>query len=198
VNVVFDIGGVVLAWHPTQVIAQEFDDPAMHDRIRAATSAHPEWQELDRGTMDLDEAVARGARRSGLTVPEMAQLIERLTESLTPISGALDLVRAVKASGNRIFVLSNMPSRAVEHIEQQFSFWDLFDGIVFSSRVHMVKPESQIYQHLLDTYHLVPKDTIFIDDTDINLEAARKLGIGAVKFENPQQCTAELRKLGCM
>jgi putative hydrolase of the HAD superfamily len=198
VNVVFDLGGVVLEWQPARIVESEFEDPAMRERLRTSTFAHPEWLELDRGTINQDDVVARGARRSGLTVSEMEDLVAKLTLSLRPIPGTLDLIRAVKDRGNRVYVLSNMPTAAVAHLEQEYSFWDLFDGIVFSSRVHMVKPESEIYQHLLDTYNLAAEDTVFIDDMEINLEAAAKLGIRTVKFTNPLQCETELRKFGCI
>jgi putative hydrolase of the HAD superfamily len=62
----------------------------------------------------------------------------------------------------------------------------------------MVKPEAKIYEYLLTKYELDARETIFIDDTEINLIAAKRQGIKPVLFENPQQCEIELRRIGCI
>jgi HAD superfamily hydrolase (TIGR01509 family) len=87
---------------------------------------------------------------------------------------------------------------SIEHIEQEYSFLDIFDGIVISCRIHMVKPEVEIYQYLLSRYGLTADETILIDDTDINLNVASRLGIKPIKFEDPFQCEYELKMIGCI
>jgi putative hydrolase of the HAD superfamily len=117
---------------------------------------------------------------------------------LTPIDKSLQLIQELKNNNNKLYVLSNMHVASITHIEKEYSFWDLFDGKVISSRVHKVKPESDIYQHLLDRYRLNINETVFIDDTDINLRVAADLGIMTIKFDNPDQCKQELVNLGCL
>jgi len=48
------------------------------------------------------------------------------------------------------------------------------------------------------TYGLEGADTVFIDDTDVNLSAAAQFGIHTVKFESPAQCESQLQALGCI
>lgn len=91
-----------------------------------------------------------------------------------------------------------MSSKASDDIEKKYHFWDLFDGIMFSARVKMVKPDSEIFHKILDTYNLNPNETIFIDDIKENAEAARSIGITAIQFISPEQCRAELIKLNCI
>jgi HAD superfamily hydrolase (TIGR01509 family) len=59
----------------------------------------------------------------------------------------------------------------------------LFDGLVISGEVGMVKPNADIYRYLLDTYKLDPAECIFIDDRDDNIEAGEKLGIKGYLFD---------------
>lgn len=87
---------------------------------------------------------------------------------------------------------------SIDHIEQKYSFRDVFDGMVISCRIQMVKPELEIYQHLLQQHSLVANQTIFIDDTPSNLNAASKLGMKVIKFEDPCQCEKELKAVGCI
>ena len=87
---------------------------------------------------------------------------------------------------------------SIEHIERIYSFWDVFDGGVISCHLHLIKPEPAIYTYLLETYRLDRDETLFIDDTEINLTAAAQLGIQTIHFEHPAQCEAQLKAIGAI
>ncbi len=74
----------------------------------------------------------------------------------------------------------------------------MFDGIVISCRIQKVKPEIEIYEHLLTEYQLEATETIFIDDTSENLAAASSIGIQTIKFVDPPQCRQDLVDLKCI
>ena len=69
-------------------------------------------------------------------------------------------------------------------------------GAIFSYQVKCIKPEAEIYQLLLDRYHLVPQECVFIDDRPENIEAAEKLGITGIQFQNQEQAKSRLLELG--
>jgi len=199
-NVVFDLGGVVVAWRPVEIVARAFDDPATRDIVHRQIIGHPDWLELDRGTLTVEAAIARAVRRTGgrMTEAEVRAFIESIPASLVADTDAVALLRRVHAAGHRIFCLSNMPTFSMEHLEREYDFWDLFSGKVISSRVGHCKPEAAIYQHLLATYQLDPAQTIFIDDVEANVAAAAAFGIQTIRFDDVVQCEAELRRLGCL
>jgi len=197
-NVVFDLGGVVVAWRPVEIVARAFADPDTRDLVHAQIIGHPDWLELDRGTLTVDAAVARGAARTGMGEAEVRAFIEGVPASLVADANAVALLRRVHAAGHRLFCLSNMPTFSMEHLEREYDFWDLFSGKVISSRVGHCKPEAAIYQHLLATYQLDPAQTIFIDDVEANVAAAAAFGIQTIRFDDVVQCEAELRRLGCL
>jgi len=197
-NVVFDLGGVLLTWKPEQIIRSIFKDREVQKIVMDEIFCHPDWVELDRGTLDRNKAIERAAIRTGLHTPEIKKLMQLVPYSLIPVPETLELIRSVKRNGNQVFVLSNMHMESIEFIEQTYSFWDLFDGMVISCRIHKVKPEIEIYQHLLKQHSLVVDQTIFIDDIPANLNAASKLGIRVIKFENPCQCEKDLKAVGCI
>src|ERR1051325_684581 len=64
-NIVFDLGGVVVAWRPDEIVARAFADPATQQLVRREIIGHPDWLELDRGTLSWDTAITRGAERTG-------------------------------------------------------------------------------------------------------------------------------------
>ena len=197
-NVVFDLGGVVFTWQPNQIINSVFEDRESREKVMSEIFAHPDWVELDRGTLDSGEAIERGYMRTGLSRSKLGELMRQIPRSLTPIMDTVGIVNSVKRSGNKVFALSNMHSASIERLEREYSFWDLFDGMVISCRIHLVKPEAEIYEYLLNKYGMIADETIFIDDTDINLNAASKFGIRPIKFEDPLQCESELKMIGCI
>lgn len=194
----FDLGGVVVRWEPDAIIAGVFSDAQVQREVKTALFEHPDWLELDRGTLGRDEAIARAAQRSGISLADMQQLMHAVPPSLTVFPETVRLMRRLKAKGYPLYCLSNMHFASIEHLEQNENFWDVFEGRVISCRLKLCKPEPGIYQHLLDAFGLRARDTIFIDDVQKNLDAAAKLGIRILKFENAAQCERELRALGLL
>ncbi len=195
-NIVFDLGGVVFNWDPDRAISSVFSDPEKQRLAREHIFDHSDWVALDRGTLELAQAITRGVARSGLARNDVSSLMAAVPLSLTPISDTVDLLLSVSDTDNRLFVLSNMHVAAIAHLERANSFWHVFEGVVISCRIKKVKPEPAIYQYLLDEHSLVPAETVFIDDVDENLVAASAFGIGTIKFHDASQCARDLGALG--
>lgn len=191
-NIVFDLGGVVFRWQPDEIIASVFEDRHTRALVKREIFEHPDWIELDRGTISLENAIRRGAMRTGLARPEIERLMHAVPVNLTPVEKTIELIGRLSASANKLFVLSNMHRASMAHLEEAHDIWEAFDGLVISCRINKVKPETQIYQHLLDEYELDPAETIFIDDMQENLDAARSLGIRTIRFRSPAQCEQAL------
>ena len=194
-NIVFDLGGVVFNWRPDAIIRRVFQDSETQDLVRAEIFEHADWVELDRGAIALDQAIVRGASRTGLPHEDIEKLLNEVPRSLTPIQQTIEIIRSVSDSNNRCFVLSNMHVASISYLEEKYKIWDLFDGIVISSRIQKVKPEIEIYEHLLTEYQLKASETIFIDDTSENLTAAASIGIQTIKFVDSRQCKRDLVNL---
>jgi putative hydrolase of the HAD superfamily len=197
-NIVFDLGGVVVTWEPEVIIAKVFADPVIQARIRTQIIGHADWLALDRGTLPRQDAIVRAAKRTGLSDADVAEFLRQVPPALVAIPGTVDLLYRLQAQGHTLFCLSNMHVASIDHLEKSYTFWEVFAGVVISCRVHLCKPEPAIYTHLLETYGLDEADTVFIDDTEVNLSAAVQFGIRTVKFESPAQCESQLQALGCI
>jgi putative hydrolase of the HAD superfamily len=195
-NLVFDLGGVVVRWDPDAIIASVFADPQIRAKVRAGVFGHADWHELDRGTLPREQAIARAAERTGLAESDIEMLLLKVPPSLVAFPDSVDLLYRLKAKGHPLYCLSNMHFASIEHLEHAYDFWEVFSGAVISCRLQLCKPEPGIYAHLLKTYRLKSADTLFIDDVQINLDAAARLGIRTLRFENAAQCERELRALG--
>jgi len=195
-NLIFDLGGVVVRWDPAAIIASVFDDEERRAKVRDGVFAHPDWLELDRGTLDREDAIRRAAARLGMAEGEIRRLLLAVPPSLVPIQETVDLLYRLKARGYPLYCLSNMHHASIEHLEREHRFFEVFRGIVISCRLKLCKPEPGIYAHALEANNLKAADTVFIDDVDVNIAAAAKAGIRTIQFRNTAQCERELRALG--
>jgi glucose-1-phosphatase len=69
----------------------------------------------------------------------------------------------------------------------------VFDTLVISAEVGIVKPDPRIYQYALDQLDVLPEESVFVDDFSENIKGARDVGMKAVHFLDPQIATAELK-----
>ena len=197
-NIIFDLGGVVVRWEPAALLARTFDDPAIRKLVHSGFIGHPDWLELDRGTLTPEAAIARAARRTGLEDHLLTDLLNAVPSSLVPIPETVELLYLLKDQGHSLYCLSNMHVASINFLERTHGFWNLFKGKVVSCRVKLCKPEAEIYAHLLDTFQIDPQHAVFVDDVEVNLVAARQFGLRTIRFENAAQCAGELRTLGCL
>ena len=92
-------------------------------------------------------------------------------------------------------VISNAWPEARRWLENEWRIADAFDQIVISSEVGVAKPDPGIFHLALDGLEVTPKESVFIDDFDANVKAAREIGIHSILFRDPEQAINELREL---
>ena len=187
-----------MRWEPEALLARTFDDPAVCEIVHREFIDHPDWLELDRGTLAPEDAVARAARRTGLMDHLIAGLLNKVPSSLVAIPETVELLYRLKAQGHALYCLSNMHLASIEYLERTQTFWDAFSGKVISCRVNLCKPEAGMYGHLLETFRIDAASAVFVDDVEVNLAAARQFGIRTIRFENSAQCAGQLKVLGCI
>ncbi len=94
----------------------------------------------------------------------------------------------------RTGLLSNAWPETRQYIEQNH-LAEAFDVVVISSEVGLMKPDHAIYQLALKRLEVPAQEAVFVDDTEINVEAARELGIRGILFRSASQVQAELETL---
>jgi glucose-1-phosphatase len=84
-------------------------------------------------------------------------------------------------------LLSNAWSNARRVVDSRYHVLDVFDVVIFSAEVGLAKPDPRIYQLELDKLGVQAAEAIFVDDVQENIDAANRLGIHGVRFENSRQ-----------
>ncbi len=192
-NIVFDFGAVLFAWHPLDLVAHAFPEiantPQSAREFAQSVFAHPDWLDFDRGLVDREGIAALTASRLALDVRRVSALVDSVEENLVPLPESLTVLRELHAqrqsasdSVTGLYFLSNMSVPFSRTLEERYDFLTWFDGGIFSGDVQRVKPEAAIYEMLQSRYALNPATTIFIDDMPYNVDAARELGWHAIHF----------------
>ena len=195
-TVVFDLGGVLIDWDPRYLYRQLFTDPAEMEDFLARICTQ-DWHHAH----DLGEDIPESCRRLARRYPGHRDMIMAWAERGEEMAaGQFDetvgVLREVKAAGLRCLALSNMEPTTFATRRTRFAFMDWFDGFVISGIEGVAKPDPRIFQILLRRYRLEPAATVFIDDSPGNVEAARGLGMIAVRYTSAGQLRSELRSLG--
>jgi 2-haloacid dehalogenase len=135
--------------------------------------------------------------------PEQAELIwawsKRSEEMIAgPIDGTVAILAELKSAGVPCYALTNMERETYPLRRERFDFLSWFDGTVVSACEGVAKPDPEIFELLLERFDLDPAKTIFIDDSAVNIKAARSLGIQAVEFDSPDQLRRALQDAGLL
>jgi putative hydrolase of the HAD superfamily len=194
--VIFDLGGVVLDWRPLDLLRRFYagHPDAVRETVRRDMFEHPDWLDLDRGTLSHAEAVPRFAQRAGRDEAEIARLLETVRNSLLPVPETVALMQELDAAGVPLYCLSNMHAEIAAWLLRTHDFWPLFRGVVFSADEKLIKPDAAIFHRLLQRHGLATHRTAFVDDHPANVEAARRLGLHAIGFVDAAQCRAALAR----
>ncbi len=181
-QVVFDIGNVLLRWDPRNLYRKLFDDEAAMERFLESALAMSFIVETDIAP-SFAEAIAARAR----AFPEFAEPLRAFdTRWMETLGGAIEenvaLLRRLKAAGRRVHALSNFAHEKFAQSAAVFPFLNEFDVAVISGREGVAKPDRRIFEILIERAGRPAAELLFVDDSIRNVEAARAIGIETVHY----------------
>jgi 2-haloacid dehalogenase len=196
--VVFDLGGVLLDWNPRYLYRTLIDDETELEHF-LATVCTLQWHAAhDRG-VPFERSCAELAARH----PDHAELIwawaQRSEEMVAgAIDGSVAILSELRARGVPCYALTNMEAETYPLRRERFPFMGWFDGTMVSAHEGIIKPEPVIFLRMLERFGLRAATTLFIDDSERNVTAARTLGLQVVHFQSPAQLRAWLTGAGLL
>ncbi len=193
-NVIMDLGGVMLEWNPDELLTPFQPDPELRRQLRSSVFNH-EWRMFDRGQITEAQLLTGLMASTGHSRDTVGAIIEAARGCLREKPQTVKLVRALRQRGFNLYCLSNMPGPFYEHLRLRHDFWDVFHGVVISGEIQMMKPEPQIYLHLLERFGLRAQESVFVDDLQVNVDAAKAVGLHAICFQDAIQCEQALEAL---
>ena len=155
----------------------------------------PRWGEVQQGQIDSETFWAHVAQGLSLDEGQLARFRrafwagDRLDEDL------VNLIRDLRQEGYRTALLSNAPSDMRAFLEE-LEIDDAFDVIVISGEEGVVKPSPQIYHRTLDRLGVAPREAVFVDDMQVNVDAAAEIGLHSTRFRGLAPLKVWLEDLG--
>lgn len=201
-HLIFDFSGVLFHWNPVRILAsvlpQRADSPESADfwKDQFFQGYTGDWGAFDAGLADAATTARRIAERTGLTLAETTAVMGAIPIALTPMEDSVALLRRLRAAGNRLYFLSNMPEPYAEHLRREHDFIKLFDDGLFSWELRLAKPDPAIFRAALKRFELTADQAIFTDDHLANVEASNRLGLSALLFTDATRLERDLKSHG--
>ena len=200
-TVISDFGGVLttpliqsfLAFQDETGIAMETLGTTMQ-RIAERDGSHPLF-ELEKGEITEASFLERMADELEPELghrPEMHRFSEIYFEALQPNPPMIELMRELKGRGLRMALLTNNVREWEPLWRAMVPIDEIFELVVDSAFVGCRKPEPRIYEIMLDRLGVAAEGCLFVDDVEVNCDAARELGMTAVHFRDNEQAIPEV------
>lgn len=128
--------------------------------------------------------VRRVLKRGGLVATDARHALERflvhyderLLATTKPYDGMEDTLRALRAEGRLLAVLTNKPHRASVRILEGLGLLPLFSDVVGGDTTYGRKPDPAGLLAVVSNAHTTPAETLFVGDSAVDLATARAAG----------------------
>jgi glucose-1-phosphatase len=186
-NIIFDLGGVLLDLDFDKTI-QAFENLGANNfqDIYSKNKQSDLFNQMDMGLIS-DKDFVGGLRVMGnLKGSDVAIEMAWNAMLLNFPQEKYGYLKKIKAEGYRLFLLSNTNSIHEKSFTTSFSQYyghgieDLFEKTYYSHHLHLRKPNTDIFEFVINDNALNVSETIFIDDTEQHVRGAESIGLRAV------------------
>ncbi|MBD3665615.1 HAD family hydrolase [Sulfitobacter aestuariivivens] len=195
--VIFDIGNVLIEWHPERF----FDAQIGAERRKAlfaAVDLHSMNDRVDKGE-NFHTVLAETANAYPDWRAEIEMWHARWIDLASPeIPHSVRLMAALQGNGVPVFSLTNFGVETYDIAAERYPFLRQFDRDFISGHLRMIKPDPAIYRTVEDSTSLPPGALLFTDDRADNIAAAKARGWQTHLFEGPAGWAARLVALGLL
>jgi putative hydrolase of the HAD superfamily len=189
---IFDCFGVVydpilFNWYQENRVDRGFTDPKLLDVFR----------DFDLGNLSEEDIAEYFSKYEGITSTKK-EIQKQIDDYLKLNVKLVTIIKKLKSKGFKTILLSNANSDFFERkIYPTYpEFKNIFDEIIISSDVKMVKPNKDIFLYTLEKCDSKPEEVLFIDDGKTNVDAAIDVGMKGFLYSNNDSFVEYIERLG--
>ena len=179
-GVIFDLGDVLFTWSPDTATTIPAE---MMGRILSSAI----WIEYECGRIEQDACYRQIAQQFSVPATEVAEAFSQARDSLQPNNAMVSFIRDLKNSSRgalKVYAMSNVSKEDYRVLLTKLADWSVFDQVFTSGDAGMRKPDLGFYYHVLEGINLAPEQVVFIDDKEVNVLAAKSLGIKSILYDD--------------
>lgn len=179
-TIVFDFGGVILDINP-DLSRHKFVVMLGEGNARRLEEEQVP-QQYESGRMTRDEFIAKINQIGGTNYSEEEILNAWNAMLLSYQSPRIEWIKRLRKT-HKLLMLSNTNESHFEYFHNKLiaeygvTFYQLFDHVYLSHEMGLLKPSLEIFQKVIEEQQINPARTLFIEDTQRNADAARKVGL---------------------
>jgi epoxide hydrolase-like predicted phosphatase len=193
--IIFDLGGVLLRtadFSPRDHLAARL---YMNRReLEAFIFGGESGEQAQRGDISVAEHWENLRQKLNYSTEDIRALIDEFFARDELDQALIEYIRELHQS-YKTALLSNAWDDMRKVIAERWHFNDVFDIMVISSEVGIVKPDPRIFHLTLTRLGVQPDQAIFVDDMSRNVVAAQALGMQAIHFQDTPQMKVKLERL---
>lgn len=195
-HIVFDIGKVLIHYDPDIPYSRLIPDAEERKRFFETVCTH-DWNiEQDRGRSWEDAEALLIAEHPGQE--NNIRNFRRHWHEMVPhaYQGSVAIMESLIDTGRDVTMLTNFAADTFREAQERFPFLKRPRGVTVSGEVKAIKPDREIYDRHVRAFGLEPAATLFIDDSQKNVDGARAAGWQAVLFTDPDKLAQDLNGFG--
>ena len=187
-TLILDLGDVVFHWSAGSVTA------IPPSSMKAAMSSTI-WSALERGEVEESDAYNAIGTELGIRPTSISRALDEARQTLTVDSTFIQWMKDLKSSLHielKVYAMTNIAKNDFAVLKTVLDDWTVFDDVFTSFETGMRKPDPRFYKYVLEQTEAVAERSIFIDDKELNVSAARSLGITGIVFESKDSVMSQL------
>ncbi|TIT64545.1 MAG: HAD family phosphatase [Mesorhizobium sp.] len=195
-HIVFDIGKVLIHYDPNIPFSRLIPDADERKWFFDNVCTHDWNLEQDRGRTWQEAEALLIADHPGHA--ENIRNFRRYWNDMVPhaYDDSVAIMLGLIESGHDVTMLTNFASDTLAEARQRFDFLNRPRGVTVSGDIGKIKPDRDIYDHHVAAFGLEPSATLFIDDSQKNVDGAKAAGWKAVLFTDARTLQADLERFG--
>lgn len=193
--IVFDMGGVLVELGPlTEILG---DEPMAPEDFWERWLRSPTVRDFERGRCSPEEFGDRLVNELGLSF-DGAEMVRRFAAWPKGLFDGAETLIAELPADVEVGVLSNTNALHWHGQRHHERIQALFTRTFLSYELGIVKPDAEMFAHVIDELRCRPQQIVYFDDNQINVAAAREAGIDAALARGPADCRRELVDRGLL
>ena len=190
----FDLGGVFFDWNPRFFYKQFFKKTDELDFF-LTNICNDEWNLKQDAGRSIAEAELELIPKFPHYEKEIKMYYKNHRKMIIGVfEESVDILKKLKDKNYECYVLSNWSAETFAGMIDDYPFLKLFDGLLISGEDKLIKPDSAIYELAKNRFNLNPVETVFIDDKQENIEAAKGLDFKTINLTHPKKIEIEINQ----